>query len=59
MRSKLYLTSSAVTARSTGGANFASGRSLMVYVVPSSEISGISAARSGISSVPSAPGLGA
>src|SRR5665647_1117199 len=59
MRSKLYLTSSAVTARSTGGANLASGRSLMVYVVPSAEITGMSAARSGIRTVPSAPGWGA
>ena len=50
-RSKAYLTSFEVTARFTGGLNFTPGLIFTVIVFRSSEICGLSAARSGTGSV--------
>ena len=60
MRSKLYLKSSAVTSRFTGGWNLTPVRRWNVYTLPSAEmpplsVPGTSVARQGMSSVPASP----
>ena len=56
MRSKLYLTSAAVTCRLTGGWKFTPWRMVNVYVLPSFVGSGTSVAMLGSRTVPSMPG---